>query len=109
VPELAAKGIKDTGNIDRVHRNGLVVTAGGLIFVGTYGDRTVRAYDKANGKIIWERILPAGPEGMPAVFDVRGRQYVAFYASDAPREGETSRTQGYYIFALPRPGEPTGR
>jgi quinoprotein glucose dehydrogenase len=109
VPALAAKGIKDTGNIERVHRNGLVVTAGGLIFVGSHGDRTVRAYDKATGKIIWERVLPAGPEGMPAVFDVRGRQYVAFYASDSPGEGEKVRAQGYYVFALPKPGEPTGR
>ena len=109
VPELAAKGIKNTGNIERVHRNGLVVTAGGLIFVGTHGDRTVRAYDKATGKILWERELPAGPEGLPAVFAVGGRQHVAFYASDSPREGEKPRGQGYYVFALPRPGEPTGR
>jgi quinoprotein glucose dehydrogenase len=109
VPELAAKGIKDTGNIERIHRNGLVVTAGGLIFVGTHGDRTVRAYDKATGKIMWERELPAGPEGMPAVFEVGGRQHVAFYASDSPGEGEKPRGQGYYVFALPRPGEPTGK
>ena len=34
VPALAAKGVTDTGNDSRIHRNGLVVTAGGLVFVG---------------------------------------------------------------------------
>ena len=108
VPELAAKGIKNSGNISRIHRNGLVATAGGLIFVGTYGDRTVRAFDKDTGKIIWQKELPAGPEGMPAVYEIGGRQYVAFYAS--PSEDGNKKLpggQGYYVFALPRAGEST--
>jgi quinoprotein glucose dehydrogenase len=102
VPELAAKGIKDTGNASRVHRNGLVVTAGGLILAGTWGDNTVRAFDKHTGAILWERQLPAGPEGMPAIYDVRGRQYVAFFASAPPARGGRPSSQGYYVFGLPR-------
>src|SRR4029078_2328856 len=35
VRTLAEKGIKNTGNARRVHRNGPVATAGGLIFIGT--------------------------------------------------------------------------
>ena len=34
VPALAAKGIRNTGNAQRLHRNGPAVTAGGLIFIG---------------------------------------------------------------------------
>ena len=108
VPALAAKGIKDTGNNFRLHRNGLVVTAGGLIFMGTYGDRTVRALDKDTGKIIWEKELEGNPEGIPAVYEVGGRQYIAFYASAGPGPGPNSiaykaaapDAQGFYIFAL---------
>jgi quinoprotein glucose dehydrogenase len=113
VASLAAKGITDTGNAARVHRNGLVVTAGGLIFVGTHGDRIVRAFDKATGAMVWQRELPANPEGLPAVYEVGGRQYVAFFASGAQAGGGDNENlsvkpaepgaQGYYVFALPKP------
>ena len=110
VRALAEKGITNTGNAQRVHRNGMVVTAGGLIFIGTNGDGYVRAFDKDTGKVLWERALDANPEGMAAVFEVGGRQYVAFCAShygdvDAnniaifPGKQEA---QGYYVFALPK-------
>jgi quinoprotein glucose dehydrogenase len=114
VPALAAKGIKNTGNAQRVHRNGPAVTAGGLIFIGTWADRTVRAYDKDNGKILWEEELDANPEGLASVFEVGGRQYVAFCLSGTAVESETPQeqsiaftpgklaAQGYYVFALPK-------
>ena len=110
VRALADKGIKDTGNAQRVHRNGLVVTAGGLIFVGTNADGIVRAFDKDTGKVLWEHALEANPEGMPAVFEVAGRQYVVFCASryDEVPEGDIAifkgkpEAQGYYVFALPQ-------
>jgi quinoprotein glucose dehydrogenase len=110
VRALAAKGIKNTGNAQRVHRNGPVVTAGGLIFVGTNADATVWAFDKDTGKVLWERQLDANPEGMAAVFEVGGRQYVAFCASYYPEAapGNTAihpgkaEAQGYYVFALPQ-------
>src|SRR5262245_61575966 len=43
IPGLAAKGIKDTGSVRP--RNGPVVTAGGLIFVGSNGDGYIHAID----------------------------------------------------------------
>ncbi len=110
VRALAAKGIKNTGNAQRVHRNGPVVTAGGLIFIGTNADAMVRAFDKDNGKVLWERELEANPEGMAAVYEVGGRQYVVFCASSydevAPDniaifQGKLA-AQGYYVFALPQ-------
>ena len=110
VRALAAKGIRNTGNAQRVHRNGPVVTAGGLIFIGTNADGTVRAFDKDTGKVLWEHELDANPEGMASVFEVGGRQYVAFCASYyeqvAPENiaifpGKVD-AQGYYVFALPK-------
>jgi quinoprotein glucose dehydrogenase len=70
VTELAEKGIADTGSF--WPRGGVVVTAGGLIFSGTISDATMRAYDKDTGKVLWEKVMPAGPEGIPAVFEVNG-------------------------------------
>jgi len=110
VRALAAKGIKNTGNSVRAYRNGIVATAGGLIFVGTNGDGYVRAFDKDTGKILWEYDLNANPEGIPSVYEVNGRQYVAFcasyYGSLEPGNISTfqgkAENQGYYVFSLPR-------
>jgi quinoprotein glucose dehydrogenase len=112
VPTLAAKGIKDTGSYHPT-RNGLVVSAGGLLIGGTFGDRTLHIYDKDTGKILWERQIDSGPEGIPAVYEVSGRQYIAFAARTGPifdnigRESAAwepgkNEAQGYYVFALPR-------
>jgi quinoprotein glucose dehydrogenase len=107
VPSLAAKGITNTGSYRP--RNGPVVTAGGLIFQASGGDQTVRAYNKENGKLLWEKHLEGNPDGIPAVYEVGGRQYVVF--SVRGDTGGGSRTpamfiagkpeaQGYYAFAL---------
>jgi quinoprotein glucose dehydrogenase len=108
VPALAAKGITNTGNNYRAHRNGPVVTAGGLIFIAHFADRTVRAYDKDNGKILWEKKMPPNFAGIPSVYEVNGRQFVAFYGSsfESPADGNIAweageaGSQGYYVFAL---------
>lgn len=102
VPELAAKGIRNTGS--HYPKVGPVVTAGGLIFTGTR-DRKVRAIDAADGVVLWEHELDAALEGMPAVYEVNGRQYVVFCA--AAQVGLTPSTQvripgAYVAFALPR-------
>jgi quinoprotein glucose dehydrogenase len=109
VRALAAKGIKDTGSPERVHRNGPVVTAGGLIFVGTWGDATVRAFNKDTGATLWERELEANPEGLAAVYEVAGRQFVVFCASGSGSGSPGNiafvpgkpEAQGYYVFSLP--------
>jgi quinoprotein glucose dehydrogenase len=110
VRALAEKGIKNTGNARRVHRNGPVVTAGGLILIGTNADGMVRAFDKDNGRILWERQLDANPEGLAAVFEAGGREYVVFCTStyESVPDGDIAivqgklEAQGYYVFALPQ-------
>lgn len=102
VPELAKKGIKNTGT--HYPKVGPVVTAGGLIFTGTR-DKKVRALDASNGNILWEHELPMALEGIPAVYEIAGRQYIVFCA--AAQVGLTPSTQveinGQYVaFALPK-------
>jgi quinoprotein glucose dehydrogenase len=100
VPELAAKGIRNTGS--HYPKVGPVVTAGGLIFTGTR-DREVRVLDADTGKLVWEKQVDAALEGMPAVYEAGGRQFVVFCAS--AQVGLIPATQGkvsgsYVAFAL---------
>jgi len=104
VADLAAKGIKDTGS--HAPRGSPVVTAGGLMFIGTSSDRKLRARDVDTGKTVWEYDLPAASEGTPAVYQVGGREYVV-----VPVGGEGLFSNGfgqpkatvnqYMAFALP--------
>jgi len=111
---LIAKGIKDTGSY--WPRGGVVVTAGGLIFSGTISDATMRAYDKDTGNVLWEQVMPARPEGIPAVYEVNGQEYLAFSARPSlghlgpggerqtvAASPHAPQTQGFYVFSLPRP------
>lgn len=102
VPELAAKGIKNTGS--HYPKVGPVVTAGGLIFTGTR-DKKVRAFDAETGTMVWEKELNAALEGMPAIYEIDGRQFIVFCAS--AQVGLTPATQvpikgAYVAFALPK-------
>jgi len=86
-------------------RGGPVATAGGLLFVGTAGDRTFRARDAATGRVLWEYKLDAGTEGVPAVYEVNGRQYVTLPVGGdglfAQRGNTPPGPSKYITFALP--------
>ena len=90
-------------------RNGPVVTAGGLLFIASGPDRTIRALDKDTGKTLWETQIEAMPDGIPAVYEVGGREYIAFYAAVGDETESVSTAQAsrarkvYYVFALPQP------
>lgn len=101
VPELAARGIKNTGT--HYPKVGPVITAGGLIFTGTR-DRKVRAFNVETGKMLWEKETPEAIEGIPAVYEVGGREYIVFCVS--AQAGLIRATQhkingSYIAFALP--------
>ena len=55
-------------------RGGPLVTAGGLVFVATSSDMTFRAFDRDTGKVVWSTKLPAASEGVPATYEINGRQ-----------------------------------
>ena len=57
-----------------------MATAGGLLFIATASDRKFRAYDQDSGRVLWEKDLPAGAEGVPAVYEIGGREYIALCA-----------------------------
>jgi len=99
-PELAARGIKDTGS---ENYGGPLVTSGGLLFIGaTIHDRKFRAFDKLTGQLLWETLLPYSADATPITYQVDGRQYVTIFASGGK---ERSRSGGgvYLTYALPRP------
>jgi len=89
-------------------RGGPLVTAGGLLFVGTGSDRKFRAYDRDNGKVVWETDVEATPDGVPASFDIDGRQIIVVpvaggAGSNAVRINGVARPAGpggYIAYAL---------
>jgi quinoprotein glucose dehydrogenase len=87
-------------------RGGPAVTAGGLLFVATASDRKFRARDVADGSVLWEHDLPSASEGVPAVYEAAGREFVVIpvggagqftYGLDLPPPGPNQ----YVAFALP--------
>ena len=98
VPMLAAKGIHDTGT--HFPKVGPVVTAGGLIFTGTR-DGKVRALDQRNGAVLWEAEAPSPLEGIPAIYEDGGREFVVFCAAAAKMPNGNPEHGAYIAFALP--------
>ena len=104
---LTEKGVGGFGS--QAPRGGPVATAGGLLFVGTATDRKFRARDAATGKVLWEYDLPAATEGVPAVYESGGRQFVVIPVGGnglfADRLGLPKPGPNQYIaFALPAKG-----
>ncbi|HEX3877481.1 MAG TPA: PQQ-binding-like beta-propeller repeat protein [Bryobacteraceae bacterium] len=100
-PELAAKGIKETGSDNY---GGPVVTKSGLLFIGaTNFDKKFRAFDKSTGKLLWETVLPAAGNATPSVYELDGREYVAIVCGG----GKNGAPSGSSIvaFALPKSGK----
>jgi len=62
-------------------RGGPLVTAGGLVFVATGSDRKFRAYDRDTGKVVWEVDTAVASDGVPASFEVNGRQMIVIPAA----------------------------
>jgi quinoprotein glucose dehydrogenase len=62
-------------------RGGPLVTGGGLVFVATGSDRKFRAYDRDNGKVVWATDIPAAGDGVPASYEVNGRQFIVIPVS----------------------------
>jgi quinoprotein glucose dehydrogenase len=98
-PELAAKGMKDTGS---ENYGGPVVTAGGLLFIAaTNYDRKFRAFDKSTGKLLWETTLPFSANATPAVYSVGGRQFVVICAEGSKGRPNDPKGSRLIAFALP--------
>ena len=101
--QLIERGVRGTGSHQA--RAGMVVTAGGLVFIGT-PDHKMRAYDEDTGKVIWEKGVSGPINGVPAVYEMNGRQYLAVAVGAAGTQDDDSgqspgRTGSeYVVFAL---------
>jgi quinoprotein glucose dehydrogenase len=96
-PKLTAQGISNTGS---ENYGGPIVTAGGLLFIAaTSYDKKFRAFDKSNGKLLWETTLPFAGNATPSVYEANGREFVVIAAGG----GKSTDPSGGTIvaFALP--------
>jgi quinoprotein glucose dehydrogenase len=75
-----------------------LVTKGGLIFIAGTQDSKIRAFDKTNGKEIWQALLPAPGYATPATYSINGKQFVVI-ACGGGKMGSKSGDQ-YVAFAL---------
>jgi glucose dehydrogenase len=90
-------------------RGGLLATAGGLLFAASGSDKTLRAYDRATGRVVWTRALPAASDGVPATYEASGRQFLvlpvaAAHGWNPPRFPTLppAPDSAYIAFALPK-------
>ncbi len=95
-PELKAKGIPPTGT---ENYGGSVVTAGGLLFIAAASDGKIRAFNKYNGKLLWEYQLPVPGFATPAMYELNGKQYLVI-ACGGGKLGKKSG-DSYVAFSLP--------
>jgi quinoprotein glucose dehydrogenase len=95
-PALKAKGLPQTGSDSY---GGPVITASNLLFIAGTKDGLFRAYDKRNGKLLWETELPAAAFATPSTYEVNGKQYVVL-ACGGTKLGAKGG-DSYVAFALP--------
>jgi quinoprotein glucose dehydrogenase len=95
-PELKAKGI----HAGSENFGGSVVTAGGLVFIAATRDEKIRAFNKKTGELLWEADLPAAGIATPAVYEVKGQQFVVIACGGGGKQ-RTKSGDKYVAFALP--------
>jgi len=80
---------------------GPILTAGGLLFIGaTLYDKKIRAFDSANGALLWQDTLPFAGNATPITYRAGGRQFVLIQADNA-RDKKAPQGAAYVAYALP--------
>ena len=93
--ELTAKGIPKTGT---PNAGGPIITAGGVLFIGSTVDFQFRAFDPKTGKELWSTKLENNAVATPVTYQGKnGKQYVA-----------TAAGGGLDNFVKPAPAAPGG-
>jgi alcohol dehydrogenase (cytochrome c) len=86
----------------------LVATGGGLVFGGDTAGK-FRAFDQANGKVLWEVSLGSPVTGYPISYAVNGKQYVAISVGNSlvstglnrlTPEIKASNSSNIFVFSL---------
>ena len=78
---------------------GVLATAGGLVFNGE-GNGMFRAFDAANGKMLWQFHCGAGVNAPATSYMVDGKQYIAV-AAGGNTQLDFKRGNSVFVFALP--------
>ena len=107
----AREGAQKTGAF-MAERHGIIITAAGLLFVAA-SDGKIRGYDADTGEVLWTASLPAASEGIPAMYEAGGRQYLVVPASSRinaggghapsgnPAESTPTGVSAYVTYTLP--------
>jgi glucose dehydrogenase len=96
---LEAIGVHNTG---APNLGGSIATAGGLVFIAASSDQRFRAFDSANGKLLWETRLEANGHTSAITYMGRdGRQYVALTAAAGGGSFGGPLSDTVVAFALP--------
>jgi quinoprotein glucose dehydrogenase len=109
--DVARAGGKDTGVPRGSQRMGMIVTSTGIVF-STARDGVLYAFDADTGEVLWRYELPMSTEGLPAIYEVKGRHYIVVNATTPHTWGLNSRESGigspeplgkggYVVFSLP--------
>jgi len=95
IEEFKKKGII-TGS---ENYGGPVVTASGLVFIAATPDGRLRAFNKWNGKLLWETNLPAPGFATPSIYETNGKQFIVIACGGGKLK--TKSRDSYIAFALP--------
>ncbi len=104
----AAKlGAKNTGIPNGSQRKGMIVTSTGLLFATAKGGK-LYAFDADNGQVLWSTDLSWDTQGMPAMYAIKGKQYIVVSANAPFTEESVDRSKepgalprSYVVYALP--------
>jgi quinoprotein glucose dehydrogenase len=113
--DVPQAGPSDTMRGNIYPKSGFVTTAGGLVlFAGN--DSKLYVLDSSTGKLLCSKDLPNGSQGVPAVYEANGQEYILLAVSGGatpypegaymPAGGVSPSTvsKGYIAFALPSAG-----
>ncbi|MGC2400924.1 MAG: PQQ-binding-like beta-propeller repeat protein [Acidobacteriaceae bacterium] len=90
--DLPQAGPSDTLRGNVYPKSGFVLTAGGVMFFAG-NDSKLYGLDTATGKMIFTKDLPNGSQGVPAVYEANGREYILV----AVCGGATQYPEGAYL------------
>ncbi|HEX4231820.1 MAG TPA: PQQ-binding-like beta-propeller repeat protein [Bryobacteraceae bacterium] len=96
-PALAKEGMRNTGS---ENYGGGIITANGLVFIAaTVYDKKIHAFDKSDGKLLWEATLPAAGNATPALYKVDGKEFLVIACGGGKSKDPSGGS--YVAFALP--------
>jgi quinoprotein glucose dehydrogenase len=99
ITDSLPEGLQNTG---RHGTGGAIVTAGGLLFIGSTDDARFRAFEARTGKEVWTVKMEASAHATPISYrGADGRQYVAITSTGGSYHNSPLTSDALTAFALP--------